>query len=170
MSNGAATMFASLRQWFYPPEFRIRRTSALDDVLPGSIEELLRHLTEAEGSGGSDGKSLGPVLAEVGTGLWRLRKKMVQPDTNRPHDEMRSAYRHFESVWDVLKQAGLEIRDHTGEPVPETGTYNLKVITYQPTPGLTRERVAETIKPSIYWNGDTLQTGEVIVETPVRST
>lgn len=157
-------MFTSIRQWFYPPAFRLRLTSRLDDNLPGLTEEMLRLLDEDD-KGGADAKSTGALLAEVGTGLWRLRRKMVHPGTDRPHDEMRSAYRHLESVWDVLKQAGLEVRDHTGEQVPETGTYNLKVITYQPMAELTRERVVETIKPSVYWNGDTLQTGEVIIGT-----
>jgi hypothetical protein len=163
-------MFASIRQLLYPPEFRLRRSSCPDDVVRSLIEEMACQLKEGEKDGDKNTDSIGRVMAEVGTGLWRLRKKMVQPDTNRPHDEMRSAYRHLESVWDVLSQFGLEIRDHTGEAVPETGTYALKVITYQPTAGLVRERVVETIKPSIYWNNDTLQIGEVIVGTPIGST
>jgi hypothetical protein len=105
-------------------------------------------------------------LADVGTGLWRLRQKMVQPGTDRPLEEMRRAFRHLESVWDALTQAGMEIRDHTGEPVPEGGVYALKTVAFQPTPGISREKVIETIKPSIYYKDQMIQMGEVIVGTP----
>jgi hypothetical protein len=106
------------------------------------------------------------LLADVGTGLWRLRKRMVDQDTGRPLDPMRKAYRHFESVWDTLTQAGVEIRDHTGELVPEGGVYALKTIAFQPTPGLRREKVIETIKPSVCYRNQPIQMGEVIVGTP----
>src|SRR5205823_4748853 len=102
--------------------------------------------------------------ADVGTGLWRLRQKMVQPGTDRPLDEMRRAYRHLESIWDALVQAGVEILDHTGA-LFDSGM-SLRVIAFQPTPGLGHEKVIETIKPTIYYAGQPIQVGEVIVETP----
>jgi hypothetical protein len=43
---------------------------------------------------------------------------------------------------------------------------SLKVLCFQPTPGLRRERVIETIKPTIYFKGKTIQMGEVIVGKP----
>ena len=46
---------------------------------------------------------------------------------------------------------------------------SLKVLAFQPTPGLTRERIVETIKPTIYFADQTLQMGEVIVATPEDS-
>ena len=44
---------------------------------------------------------------------------------------------------------GLEIKDHTGDAF-DYGL-PLKVVTSQPTLGLTKESVLETIKPTIYW-------------------
>jgi hypothetical protein len=79
---------------------------------------------------------------------------------------MRRAYRHLESTWDALAQAGVQIRDHTGEPVPEGGIYALKTIAFQPTPGLSRETAIETIKPTIYYKDQMIQMGEVIIGTP----
>jgi hypothetical protein len=43
----------------------------------------------------------------------------------------------------------------------------LTVITTQPTAGIAKERVIETIKPTIYWNETIIQTGEVVIATPV---
>ncbi len=107
-------------------------------------------------------------MADIGTGLWRLRLKMVQPGTDQPLEEFRKTYRHLQSVWDVLQEAGYSIQDHTGQPF-DIGM-DLKVITYEQKAGLQREIISETIKPSIYYQreGKTLllQMGEVIVATP----
>jgi hypothetical protein len=109
------------------------------------------------------------LLRDIGTGLWRLRQKMYVPNSNQPLEEMRRAVRHFESVWDVLVEAGLEIRDHTGEVVPEGGVYALKAIAYEPTPNIKREMVIETVKPTIYFKKQLLQMGEVVIGTPESS-
>jgi hypothetical protein len=113
-----------------------------------------------------------PFLANLGTGLWRLRQRMLDPSTGQPLEEMRRAYRHFESVWDMLAESGIQILDHKGQSLPERGFSDLHVSAYQPTPGLKKERVIDTIKPTISIkragsNQDILiQMGEVIVGTP----
>jgi hypothetical protein len=91
---------------------------------------------------------------------------MLQPGTDRPREEMRRVFRHVESGWDVLAQAGVEILDHTDAPF--SPGQSLKVIEYQPTPGLGREKVLETIKPTVYLKKHMVQMGEVIVGTPVQ--
>jgi hypothetical protein len=107
-------------------------------------------------------------LSDLGTGLWRLKQRMLEPGTDRPLEEMRRAYRHLESVMDVAREAGLEIQDHTGTPY-HSGM-SLRVLAFQPTPGVQRDKVGETIKPTIYLNGTMIQMGEVIVSTPEAST
>ncbi len=160
-------LLADIRQWSYPKEFRIDSAA-----WPASLPDLLRQLGKAEDDRSAPGTSVdrealpGRLLADVGTGLWRLRQKMVEPGTDRPLEEMRRAFRHLESITDALAQAGVEIRSHTGEVVPEQGIYALRVIAFQPTPGLARDRVLETIKPSVYYQGELIQMGEVIVGTP----
>jgi hypothetical protein len=39
-------------------------------------------------------------------------------------------------------------------------------MSFQPTVGLTRDMIIETIKPTIYFKDNLVQTGEVIVGTP----
>jgi hypothetical protein len=106
------------------------------------------------------------LITEVGTGLWRMRQKMLEPGTDRPREEMKRAYRHLESTWEALVEWGISIRDHTGEVVPEGGIYGLKTVAAQPTAGVKRPRVAETIKPSIYLGDQMIQMGEVILDVP----
>jgi hypothetical protein len=160
-------MFATVRQLMFPPEFRI---AAL--AWPPNLEQLLTRLAHANettqpppepGMGEQELR----MLADIGTGLWRLRQKMVKPGTSQPLDEMRRPYRHLESVWDALVQASVEIQDHTDKPF-DAGM-SLKVISFQPTPGLGRERVIETIKPTIYFKGRGIQMGEVIVGRPEKT-
>jgi hypothetical protein len=168
---------ATVRQLAQPPEFRIQTVAWSPEIL-----ELLEKLAgsmqpEIVPSGFSEREEAASyqelmsflinLLADVGTGLWRLRQKMVEPGTEQPLDEMRRAFRHLESTWDVLLQAGVEILDHTGEPVPEGGIYALKAIAYEKTPGINREQVVETVKPSIYFRKQMIQMGEVVIGTPI---
>lgn len=166
---------SAIRQLAQPPEFRIQSAAWSSDILEllerlissqertGAVQAYPEHNTVAYQELMSFMINL---LADLGTGLWRLRQKMVQPGTNEPIDEVRRAFRHLESIWDVLAQSGVEIQDHTGESVPEGGIYALKAIAYEPTPGLIHEQVVETVKPSIYFREQMIQMGEVVIGTP----
>ena len=64
---------------------------------------------------------------------------------------------------------GLTIRDRTGQSfdygMPE------KVIDAKPQPGITKERVFETLRPTVtwttnFWKEAMIQKGEVIIQTP----
>ena len=105
------------------------------------------------------------LLADVATGIWRIKNKFSDVDIDGLPDEIKKAHRHHESICDMLKNAKVEIRDHTGEKFPQ-GNPALKVIAFQPTPSVQYEVIAETIKPTIYYNGRLIQMGQVIVETP----
>lgn len=112
-------------------------------------------------------KNMDSFLAELATGLWRLRQKMVKPGTDQPLDEVRKAFRHLESTWDLLVQEGVEVKDFTNAPF--NSGMMLKVVSYEETPGLSHEVVVETIKPTVLYNGRPVQIGEVIVGTPAAS-
>jgi hypothetical protein len=158
------TVLSAIRQFRFPREFRIAASP-----WPTILEQLLLRLERFEETAREQqSRGLGEqdprLLADIGTGLWRLRQKMVKPGTDQPLDEMQRPFRHLESVWDALVQAGAEIQNHTDKPF-DPGM-SLKVVAYQPTPGLGRERVIETIKPTIYFKGKMIQMGEVIVGRP----
>jgi len=111
-------------------------------------------------------KGLGGCLAAIATNAWKAKAKMIDATTGEPREEMRRVYRHIESIFDAFQQIGLELKDHTGDAF-DYGL-PLNVITTQPTPGIEKERVIETIKPTIYWNDLILQEGEVVIATPVH--
>jgi hypothetical protein len=163
-------LLASIRQLRYPRELRIA-PPALGAADADAIERIAVLLQTPPPKPADSAAVVKPVIAPafvtgVATNLWRLRQKMIEPGTDRPLEEMRRAWRHLQSAWDVLADAGIEIQDHTGAPF-DVGQ-SLHVIAYQPTPGLNAERVIETIKPSVYYGGRVVQMGEVIVGTPPR--
>ena len=101
----------------------------------------------------------GRSLADVATSLWRLRARMERMD-----DVPRAAARQLENAWDALVEAGVEVKDHTGEPF-DVGLA-MSVVAYQPTPGLHREQIIETVRPGVYLGDRSIQMAEVIVGTP----
>jgi hypothetical protein len=164
------TLFDTTRQWRFPPELRIAEQKAPDGL--DEVVEALRALAAGAGAGPpgrGDGDDRGDrfdprTVVAVATGLWRARRRLVDPATGRPHAEARLTFRHVRSSWDALTDAGVLIQDHDGEAF-ESGQL-LEVIAFQPTPGLFRETVTETIRPSVYLRGRCLQIGQVMVGIP----
>ena len=167
-------MMAVLRRLAGPAEFRIAAPTA--HLATASLGSIARSDTGTSSAAAEAPHSVvapsqvldGEMLSDLCTGLWRLRRRMVDPATDRPLEEMRKPFRHLESVWDTLADAAVDIRDHTNEPVPEYGSIGLNVLAYQPMPGMTRERVIETVKPSIYVGERLVQMGQVIIGTPEK--
>jgi hypothetical protein len=166
---GDHLLLSLVHQLALPPEFRI----ALPRVQPLAVSRASESTSpDVDASARTVARPSHAIeegmLPDLCTGLWRLRRRMIDPETDRPLEEMRKPFRHLESVWDTLADAGVDIRDHTNEPVPEYGSLGLSVLAYQPMPGFERERVIETVKPSVYVGGRLLQMGQVIVGTPEK--
>lgn len=157
-------LLRNVRQWRYPREFRIE-APAWDEEIQPQLQRLVDALsTPVPPPVVFDQESYAHVLADVATELWRLRERMIQPGTDQPLAEMRRAYRSFESAWDTLMEAGISIEEHTNSPF--VAGMPLRVLAFQPTPGIAREMVIQTLRPSVYYKQQLIQEGEVIVGTP----
>lgn len=104
------------------------------------------------------------TLTVIATQAWRARKKMVDDENGEARDDMKRVFRHVESIFNALSGIGIEIRDMQGRPF-DSGMA-LKVVSFEPTPGLSKEEITETIKPTILWRERIIEVGEVIVGTP----
>jgi hypothetical protein len=104
------------------------------------------------------------AFATIATNAWRAKTKMVNPDTGEAKEEMKRVYRHIEAIFESLSQIGVETIDPVGR-VYDSGMA-LRVVSFEPTPGLSNEEIKETIKPSVVWQGRLIQMGEVVVGTP----
>jgi len=109
-------------------------------------------------------KSVTRTLSIIATNAWRARKKMVNSENGEAKDEMRRVFRHIEAIFDALNEIGIEISDMQGR-IYDPGMA-LKVISFEPSPGLSKEEIIETVQPTITWKGKLIQLGEVIVGTP----
>ncbi|WP_242884325.1 hypothetical protein [Actinomadura litoris] len=158
---------AALRQWRWPREFRIHRAQWPDEILAAFTELTAAAEPPPEAADAEPLPSVpdqvpglaGRSLADVATSVWRLHVRSASLP-----EAMRSTTRQVEKAWDTLVQAGVEIKDHLGEPF-DSGL-SISVVAFQPTPGLERERVIETIRPSVYFGDQRIQMAEVIVGTP----
>jgi hypothetical protein len=104
------------------------------------------------------------ALVSIATNAWRAKVKMVDATTGQVREEMKRVDRHIEAIYRSLAEVGIVIRDHTRDAYDEGQP--MKVVASKPNPGLDRERVCETLLPSIFWNNRLVQNGEIVTETP----
>lgn len=106
------------------------------------------------------------ALATIATNAWKAKSRLKDVESDEGGGVLKRINGDIERIWNVLvEDLGLEIKDHTGKDF-DYGMA-LKVVTTQPTAGINKERVIETIKPTIYWKNKIIQIGEVVVATPI---
>lgn len=187
MTATLKNILGTLRQFLYPFEFRISQQTwppQLSERLARAIEAAAFAVADAAKATEAAAKQkikLPPppdatatlqdrlkYLADVGTGLWRMRRAMVQPGwvklvDARPMSEMQRPYRWLESAEKRFKEFGLEIQDHNGNKYISGQALEA---TFQPAPDLHEDMIVETIMPTIYFDGKRIQMGNVLVGTP----
>jgi hypothetical protein len=109
-------------------------------------------------------EALGAAIGNLATHVWRAKSRMIDAKTGQPTDDMKRVYRHVDAAVETLRQMDVTMNDwlhqsyDAGLPV--------KVLTFQPTPGLERDTIVEAIRPAVVWKNQLLQLGEVVVGTP----
>jgi hypothetical protein len=128
---------------------------------PAAVAGPVAPALEAE-----EAEALSAALGGLATQVWRARSRIIDPATGEPREEMKRVHRHVEGALDVLKQMGLTMNDWVNQPY-DAGL-PVKVLTFQPTPGLSRDTILEAVRPTVIWKDRLLQLGEVIVGIPVN--
>lgn len=156
------SILACLRQFMYPPEFRISPMKSYD------VNTILKVIANLPDKGISTSISEESIrfLSDLSLSLWRLEKKMTKPGADQPLDEMTHAYACLTSIWNILIQAGVTVREHTGL-LYESGL-PLAVMGYEEIAGISEPTIIKTIKPAVYLHGNPVQYGEIIVGLPLR--
>jgi len=100
----------------------------------------------------------------VATSVWTLRRKLAQSTGSPEMDRLRI---HVDAIHDALRQAEVEIQDY---PV---GPYHpgmaVEIVVFQPQPEVEQELIAATVRPAVFWRGQMIQRGQIVVATPQRS-
>jgi hypothetical protein len=104
------------------------------------------------------------MLAEVATNAWKARMRLTASPNTESQQEQKRLLRNVEAILGSLQEFGIEVKDHTGESYDYGQA--LKVVAAQPTNGIEREVVTETIRPSVFWKDYLIQRGEVVIATP----
>ena len=107
------------------------------------------------------------ALADLATSLWRLRRRLVGgPGGTSPRQGLEREFYHLQAAVAALARAGVEARDHDGMLFSDHGSDALDPIAFQPTAGLDRQRVIQTVEPTIFVRGQWARMGKVIVGVP----
>jgi len=106
-------------------------------------------------------------LEDLANLAWDLRRSTADFRSADATSSMRKTGRHADRLWELLEQSGFKIQDHDNQPF-DSGQ-SLEVLAFQPTLGVDKEVVIETVRPSVYLHGHRLQVGRVIVATPHKS-
>lgn len=145
--------------------------SGLEDILL-SLQREWESLTQQANSSSSDSnESLERSLAVLATQTWRMNNRLFDPTTKESRDTLdsrdcRGVARSLETIMDELRDLGITIKDRTGEDYDEG--LPEKVIQGEPRPDLTKPRIIETLKPSIFLNQKNIQLGDIIVGIPTN--
>lgn len=168
-----------------PHELGIKRPSTGFDEVLKLIDEIALGKAAAVPRRDKDGvvalekanailSGVAQQLATVATTAWKMQKRMIDTqsgDTREALDEgdTRRLARDVQTLQNTLMDMGITIRDKTGQSfdygMPE------KVVDAKPMKGITKERVAETLRPTVTWSTELwkdtmIQKGEVIIHTP----
>jgi len=110
------------------------------------------------------------AMTTIATNVWRIRSKVIGLDGSVADDiskeDLRKVARYIDTMFESLGSIGIEIKDRTGEHfdygMPE------KVVMTLPQPGINKERIVETLRPTIYWRSQIAQLGEVVIASPTE--
>ena len=128
-----------------------------------NFEEALKKAGEQIITDEKERSKLINLIIEICVGIWRVEKKM--PDKNSGLlPELIKINRPIETMKDLLHQNGFVIQDLTGQDYIDGMT--LEVIAWQPTEGIIKKMITESIKPRISYLNQIIEPGEVIVGVP----
>jgi hypothetical protein len=104
------------------------------------------------------------ALCEIAIHAWRAQRRMKDRHSGEVKEEHKATHRNIEGILNTLESVGFTLRDREGEGydygLPE------KVIASEKRPGISREIVAETIRPSIFYTDQLIKPGEIVIATP----
>lgn len=109
--------------------------------------------------------ALAEFLGSLATHVWRAKNKMVDSATGEPREDAKRTYRHIEAAIETLRQMEVTVNDWLNQAY-DAGL-PVKVLAFQPTPGLVRDTIVEVMRPAVIWKERLLQSGEVIVGIPL---
>jgi len=154
----ASEIFASLRQYRYPKVFRIHPESSLATMveIESSLSAIAAELASDPKTSTQDADTK-KVLGQLAIYAWRVQQ-------NAQRDKQEKIQRHVGRLIDTLSAYGITLLDKVGEAY-DPGMA-MEVLSSEPTLGITRPTILETIQPMVLLHDQVLQVAQVIVGVP----
>jgi hypothetical protein len=115
---------------------------------------------------------LARALADLATCLWYLqtryfRRRWGAAEGQEEDPRARRALGRLARGIDALQAAGVVVQDPTDQRYPPGADAYLRPLQFQPTAGVSVEKVTETVTPAVFWGDRLIQRGEVFVAVPL---
>ena len=169
-NRGISRAQAKSLQQKFPIGIRIHPTDEvlfgqeMNDTLQG-IHFMIATFQEKENTDqAGELNELIQLIGDLCVGLWRINKRIAYLRNNDLDKDIQILNRPVQNTVDRALQAGIEIKDYSNTPYID-GMIE-RVVAFEPTKGILRETILETIKPSIYYKENLIHHGEIIVGTP----
>ncbi|MBI5545254.1 MAG: hypothetical protein HY901_15295 [Deltaproteobacteria bacterium] len=104
------------------------------------------------------------ALFAVAIEAWRMKARVVRLKDLLSAKELRALEISVTKMEEALLGAGVQLDDPQGRPFHEGDP--LEVLLFEPSPGLARATVLQTVKPAILMAGKLVRRAEVVVGTP----
>lgn len=108
------------------------------------------------------------VLAAIAVEAWRLKGRLARLKETLAAKEARPIESAVAKMEEALAGAGIQTEDPQGRPYHDGDPF--EVLLFEPTPGLARPTVTQTVKPAVLVNGRLARRAEVVVGTPGGAT
>jgi hypothetical protein len=171
-------IFQTLRQYFYPKEFRIPESDSYTEVR-SLIEELKKLQEMASAKKGPNDET----IIRLADNIWRSQKGLSTFIGQDKSSGLERILRLLKETQDIFKETNIQVQDFTGERYVEGMV--LKRLAWQPCTEEIRKNcrisrlcnsekssngwIIETIKPAIYRDNHLIRIGEVIVCQPEKT-
>jgi hypothetical protein len=142
------------------PDLSITRPDWSKEISP------LKRLAAAEVTGGHQEfqNKAAASFCDIAIHAWRMHRRMTDRVTKEVKDEHKAMHRSVAGIQETLTAMGFTVRDREGDfydyGLPE------KVVAAEKRPGISREMVVETIRPSVFFGDQLLKPGEIIIAVP----
>jgi hypothetical protein len=162
-------MMKRLRYSFIPKELRLISYSFPGELAGQIIQSRMQKIYESKDDNGKfyalSGKDMQDIIYLVNS-LWRAKKKLLDIlNKSGENKEAKKVLRNVESAIDSAENMGIKIVDYIGQQYAPGMAVN--VISSQPNNAIDKDRVCETLKPTIYFRDSFVQSGDVIIEGPM---
>ena len=125
------------------------------------IEELSNSVTPD--TGGLSGDLTKDEVISLATNVFALESAIgiAAKDPSRFDTYSRTMTMKLKKIYEQLKKREIEIINHTGEAFYDT--MKIEVLSFDKAINIEKPTITETIEPSVYYKGELIKIGKVIV-------